>query len=109
MTFVAGKDSDRLSIFVGETLGFYHCIHKCVVSRGHVDQWGGYSSRGKLYTMSLGSTKSNIASIVLVASILDYVYVTLPYVNGDDHIGFLCTVYAGLKTAFSNSTTVTLY
>ena len=42
-----------------------------------------YSSRGKLYTMPLVSTKSNIESIVLVAAILDYFNVTLPHVNGD--------------------------
>ena len=70
-----------------------------------------YSSRGKLYTMSLVLTKSNIESIVLVAAILDYGNVTLPHGNGDYYIGFLCTfnVYAGLKTAYLYSVTVTLY
>ena len=70
-----------------------------------------FSSRGKLYTMSLVTTKSNIESIVLGAAILDYFNITLPHVNGDDHIGFLCTfnVYGGLKTAFLYSITVTLY
>ena len=69
------------------------------------------SSRGKLYTMSLVSTKSNIESIVLVVAIFDYFNVTLPHVNGDDHIGFICTfnIYGGLKTAFLYSITVTLY
>ena len=50
-----------------------------------------FSSRGKLYTMSMVSTKSSIESIVLVAAILDCFNVTLTHVNGDDHIGFLCT------------------
>ena len=61
--------------------------------------------------MPLVSTKSNIESIVLVAAILDYFNVTLPHVNGDYHIGFLGTfnAYAGLKTAFVYSVTVTLY
>ena len=69
------------------------------------------SSRGKLHTMSLVSTKSTIESIVFVAAILDYFNVTLPHVNGDDHIGFLCTcnVYGRLKTAFLYSITVRLY
>ena len=69
-----------------------------------------FSSRGKLYTMSLVSTKSNIESIVLVAAILDYFNVSLPHVNGDYHIGFLCAfnVYGGLKTAFLDGITVTL-
>ena len=60
------------------------------------------SSRGKRYTMSLVSTKSNIESIVLVAAILDFFNVTLPHVNGDDHIGFLdtCNLYGGLTTSF---------
>ena len=44
------------------------------------------SSRGKLYTMPLVSTKSNIESIVLMAAILDYINVTKPQVNGDDRI-----------------------
>ena len=63
--------------------------------------------------MPLVSTKSNIETIVFVAAIFDYFNVrpTLPHVNGDDHIGFLCTfnAYAGLKTAFLYSITVTLY
>ena len=78
---------------------------------GNVDQRGVYSSRGKPYTMSLVSTRSNIESIVLVAAILDYFNATLPHVNGNDHIVFLCTfnAYAGLTTVFLCSITVTLY
>ena len=49
-----------------------------------------YSCPGRFHIMSLVSIKSNIESIVHVAAILDYVNITLPDANGDDHVGFLC-------------------
>ena len=79
--------------------------------RGLVDQGGVYSRHGRLHGMSLVSNKSNIESIALVAVNLDYVpiiiIITLPHLNGDDRIGFLCqfNVYAGLKIAFLYSIT----
>ncbi len=70
--------------------------------RGLVDQLGVHSRHGRLHRMSLVSSKSNIEYIVFVAAILDYVNITLPHVNGIDHIGSLCqfNVYEGIKTAF---------